>query len=106
MLVEGRHFLAGADAAQLGHKALAVNLSDLAAMGAAPANKRENLSDGSRGRLSFAARWRQPAKRQFKTEYEMTTRNGTDLRAAAAHIDAFSNAPLPAIRRFWPPRQS
>jgi thiamine-monophosphate kinase len=36
MLVEGRHFRAGADAAQLGHKALAVNLSDLAAMGAAP----------------------------------------------------------------------
>lgn len=36
MLVEGQHFLAGADAAKLGHKALAVNLSDLAAMGAAP----------------------------------------------------------------------
>jgi thiamine-monophosphate kinase len=36
MLVEGRHFLVGADAAKLGHKALAVNLSDLAAMGAAP----------------------------------------------------------------------
>ncbi len=36
MLVEGRHFLAGADAVELGHKALAVNLSDLAAMGAAP----------------------------------------------------------------------
>ena len=36
MLVEGRHFLAGADAAKLGHKSLAVNLSDLAAMGAAP----------------------------------------------------------------------
>lgn len=36
MLVEGRHFFAGADAAELGHKALAVNLSDLAAMGAAP----------------------------------------------------------------------
>lgn len=36
MLVEGRHFLAGADATELGHKALAVNLSDLAAMGAAP----------------------------------------------------------------------
>jgi len=36
MLVEGRHFLAGTDAAKLGHKALAVNLSDLAAMGAAP----------------------------------------------------------------------
>jgi thiamine-monophosphate kinase len=36
MLVEGRHFLAGADAFRLGHKALAVNLSDLAAMGAAP----------------------------------------------------------------------
>lgn len=36
MLVEGRHFIAGADAAALGHKSLAVNLSDLAAMGAAP----------------------------------------------------------------------
>jgi thiamine-monophosphate kinase len=36
MLVEGRHFLAEADPRALGHKALAVNLSDLAAMGAAP----------------------------------------------------------------------
>ncbi len=36
MLVEGRHFRAGADARKLGHKALAVNLSDLAAMGATP----------------------------------------------------------------------
>jgi thiamine-monophosphate kinase len=36
MLVEGKHFSAGADAVKLGHKALAVNLSDLAAMGAAP----------------------------------------------------------------------
>ncbi|NDC07945.1 MAG: thiamine-phosphate kinase [Oxalobacteraceae bacterium] len=36
MLVEGRHFLPGADPQSLGHKALAVNLSDLAAMGARP----------------------------------------------------------------------
>jgi len=36
MLVEDRHFFAGADPFQLGHKCLAVNLSDLAAMGAAP----------------------------------------------------------------------
>jgi thiamine-monophosphate kinase len=36
MLVEGRHFFAGADPQLLGHKALAVNLSDLAAMGAKP----------------------------------------------------------------------
>ncbi|WP_295376227.1 thiamine-phosphate kinase [uncultured Pseudacidovorax sp.] len=36
MLVEGRHFLATVDAALLGHKALAVNLSDLAACGARP----------------------------------------------------------------------
>ena len=36
MLVEGRHYLAGADPVKLGHKSLAVNLSDLAAMGAAP----------------------------------------------------------------------
>src|SRR5258706_4291329 len=36
MLVEGRHFLAGVDPRTLGHKTLAVNLSDLAAMGAKP----------------------------------------------------------------------
>jgi thiamine-monophosphate kinase len=36
LLIEGRHFRAGADARRLGHKALAVNLSDMAAMGAAP----------------------------------------------------------------------
>ncbi len=36
MLVEGRHFFPGADARMLGHKCLAVNLSDLAAMGATP----------------------------------------------------------------------
>lgn len=36
MLVEGRHFFAGADPRTLGHKCLAVNLSDLAAMGAQP----------------------------------------------------------------------
>ncbi len=36
MLVEGRHFFAGANPELLGRKALAVNLSDLAAMGAKP----------------------------------------------------------------------
>lgn len=36
MLVEGRHFLSTVDPAALGHKALAVNLSDLAACGAQP----------------------------------------------------------------------
>lgn len=35
-LVEGIHFLSGTDTVRLGHKALAVNLSDLAAMGAEP----------------------------------------------------------------------
>lgn len=35
-LVEGRHFFAGTDPASIAHKALAVNLSDLAAMGAVP----------------------------------------------------------------------
>lgn len=35
-LVEGRHFLSTVDPAALGHKALAVNLSDLAACGAKP----------------------------------------------------------------------
>ena len=36
MLVEGRHFFADVDPQALGHKALAVNLSDLAACGAEP----------------------------------------------------------------------
>jgi thiamine-monophosphate kinase len=36
MLVEGRHFFADVDPGALGHKALAVNLSDLAACGATP----------------------------------------------------------------------
>ena len=46
MLVEGRHFLSTVDPARLGHKALAVNLSDLAAMGAQP----------------LALRWRWPCR--------------------------------------------
>ena len=36
MLVEGRHFLSTVDPVRLGHKELAVNLSDLAACGAKP----------------------------------------------------------------------
>ena len=36
MLVEGRHFLRDTEPRRLGHKTLAVNLSDLAAMGATP----------------------------------------------------------------------
>ncbi len=36
MLVQGRHFLPNADPLDLGHKTLAVNLSDLAACGAQP----------------------------------------------------------------------
>lgn len=44
MLVAGVHFPAATDAASIGHKALAVNLSDLAAMGATPAWFTLNLS--------------------------------------------------------------
>ncbi|MCL6262946.1 thiamine-phosphate kinase [Craterilacuibacter sp. RT1T] len=36
MLVQGRHFFADVDPVSLGYKALAVNLSDMAAMGATP----------------------------------------------------------------------
>jgi thiamine-monophosphate kinase len=36
MMVESRHFVPGADPASLGHKLLAVNLSDIAAMGGMP----------------------------------------------------------------------
>jgi thiamine-monophosphate kinase len=40
MLVSGRHFFPDVSPRALGHKALAVNLSDLAAMGAEPAHSR------------------------------------------------------------------
>src|SRR3979490_2844668 len=36
-IVAGRHFPEGTDARSIGHRALAVNLSDMAAMGATPA---------------------------------------------------------------------
>jgi thiamine-monophosphate kinase len=36
-IVEGRHFPVGTDARSIGHRVLAVNLSDMAAMGATPA---------------------------------------------------------------------
>ena len=36
-IVAGRHFPQGSDARSIGHRALAVNLSDIAAMGATPA---------------------------------------------------------------------
>ncbi|HEY5800219.1 MAG TPA: thiamine-phosphate kinase [Burkholderiaceae bacterium] len=67
MLVEGRHFFASADPYQLGHKCLAVNLSDLAAMGAAPRTftlalampeaKAEWLEPFSRGLFALADRY-------------------------------------------------
>lgn len=63
-LVEGRHFPAGTPAQSLGHRALAVNLSDLAAMGAEPAwfllsltmpeARQEFLEGMSRGLLDLA----------------------------------------------------
>jgi thiamine-monophosphate kinase len=66
MLVEGRHFLSTVSPERLGHKALAVNLSDLAACGAKPlaftlalalprANE-EFLAAFSRGLLALADR--------------------------------------------------
>jgi len=67
MLVAGRHFFRDANPRQLGHKALAVNLSDLAAMGATPrwvtlalalpqANGRW-VSEFSRGFMALARRF-------------------------------------------------
>ncbi|MFQ5935868.1 MAG: thiamine-monophosphate kinase [Acidiferrobacterales bacterium] len=44
LLVAGQHFLVDASPCAIGHKALAVNLSDLAAMGASPAWFTLNLS--------------------------------------------------------------
>jgi thiamine-monophosphate kinase len=66
-MVENVHFFAGTDAEQLGHKLLAVNLSDLASMGAKPVsvtlaltlpNADENwLAAFAKGFLSLAERY-------------------------------------------------
>ena len=68
MLVAGRHFRHDADPRELGHKALAVNLSDLAAMGATPrwatlalalpAVDTRWLAGFSRGFMALARRYR------------------------------------------------
>jgi thiamine-monophosphate kinase len=57
MLIAGRHFHHDADPAKLGHKALAVNLSDIAAMGdtrARPARSQRGLARTVRARLPAA----------------------------------------------------
>jgi len=71
MLVEGRHFFAGADPEKLGHKTLAVNLSDLAAMGATP---RWALLAGALPKSDRA--WLAAFARGFYAEAE---RHGVDL---------------------------
>ena len=70
MLVEGRHFFAGANPEWLGHKALAVNLSDLAAMGAKPVGftlalalpdaNADWLAQFSQGLFHLAQQWQCP----------------------------------------------
>jgi thiamine-monophosphate kinase len=70
MLVEGRHFFAGANPEWLGHKALAVNLSDLAAMGAKPVGftlalalpdaNADWLAQFSQGLFRLAQQWQCP----------------------------------------------
>ncbi len=67
MLVEGRHFLPDVAPATLGHKTLAVNLSDMAAMGATPRwallagalpdNDEQWLEAYSRGLFALAERF-------------------------------------------------
>jgi thiamine-monophosphate kinase len=70
MLVEGRHFFANANPEWLGHKALAVNLSDLAAMGAKPIGftlalalpnaNADWLAQFSQGLFRLAQQWQCP----------------------------------------------
>ena len=70
MLVEGRHFFANANPEWLGHKALAVNLSDLAAMGAKPVGftlalalpnaNADWLAQFSQGLFRLAQQWHCP----------------------------------------------
>ena len=70
MLVEGRHFFSNTNPEWLGHKALAVNLSDLAAMGAKPVGftlalalpntNADWLAQFSQGLFRLAQQWQCP----------------------------------------------
>jgi len=71
MLVEGRHFLPDAEPRALGHKALAVNLSDLAAMGATP-----RWATLSLALPSVEAGWLERFAAGF---YALAERHGVDL---------------------------
>jgi thiamine-monophosphate kinase len=70
-LVEGRHFLPGTPADAVGHNALAVNLSDLAAMGAEPAWALLSLSLPDPDE-----RWLDGFARGF---HQLAARHGVDL---------------------------
>jgi thiamine-monophosphate kinase len=82
LLVSGVHFLPDADPFSLGHKALAVNLSDLAAMGAEPAWFMLNLT------LPQAdARWLEPFCRgmfRLASEYGVQLVGGDTARGSLA----------------------
>lgn len=70
LLIEGRHYFPDVDPRALGHKSLAVNLSDLAAMGAKPLGcllglgirqpDEEWLNGFSKGLLDLAHKWNCP----------------------------------------------
>ena len=66
LLLEGRHFFPDVDPRSLGHKSLAVNLSDLAAMGARPIGCVLGLAlprldePGWRPSPTVSMRWRPP----------------------------------------------
>jgi thiamine-monophosphate kinase len=82
MLVAGIHFLPGTDARRLGHKTLAVNLSDLAAMGALPRHALLSLALPAADEAwlaAFAAGFYALAER-----YEVELIGGDTTRAAAA----------------------
>jgi thiamine-monophosphate kinase len=99
LLVSGVHFLPDADPFSLGHKALAVNLSDLAAMGAEPAWFMLNLA------LPRAdANWLQPFCRgmfQLAREHNVQLVGGDTSRGPLAiAIEAHGFVPLgQALRR-------
>ena len=78
LLVEGRHFTADADPRKLGHKALAVNLSDLAAMGAAP-----RWALLSIGLPSADERWLEAFSAGL---FALAGRFGVELRSPVAHV--------------------
>lgn len=102
MLAEGVHFLRAATSpAELGRKSLAVNLSDVAAMGARPVATLLSLSLPADATDAWAAEFMR-GYRELSEQYGVTLAGGDTTRSAsliAINVTAIGRAPSAHLKR-------